>query len=138
MWKIINKIQENDLNFIISTSDRRGIKVQVPPLRREASQRARTLYEESFGVVAPKLWNTLPRNSSLITNKCSFKTNLSKYLSHIPDRPPVDGFASRNSLINMNRLQITSPGGRAPAAASAVVPTTAASAPEDDDGPHQL
>ena len=133
IFKIINNISPNDLNIEVSTSERRGIKVKVPALNKDSSQRARALYEASFGVVGPKLWNKLPRDLTLITKKCTFKTALSRYLSNIPDRPPVQGQASRNSLLDLNRLQMTSPGGRAPDAAA--VSATAA-ATEDVDDPH--
>ena len=69
-----------------------------------------SIYEASFGVIGPKLWNTLPRAISTITTKTTFKTRLTKYLSQFPDLPPVDGFASRNSLLDFNRLDL--PGGR--------------------------
>ena len=116
VWKIINNIMPNDLDFIITTNDRRGIKVKVPPLRREATQRAQTLYEGSFAVVGPRLWNTLPCRVSKITNKTTFKTALTKYLSQIPDLPPVDGCASRNSLLDLNRKNLL--GGCSPDEAS--------------------
>ena len=109
MFKIINDIIPNELDLIIITSERRGIKVKVPPLRTDATQQARSSYEQSFGVVGPKLWNTLPRRLSTISKKTTFKTALTKYLSQIPDLPPVDGFASRNSLLDLNRLDL--PGG---------------------------
>ena len=118
MWKIINRIIPNDLNMIISTNQRRGIKVQVPPLSRTAGQRAQSIYDSSFAVVGPKLWNTLPAKISTITLKSTFKTALSRYLSYIPDRPPIDGFPSHNSLLEINRLQIS--GGQTSAAADTV------------------
>ena len=108
-WKIINSVIPNELNFQITNSDRRGLKVKVPPLRTDATQQARSCYESSFGVVGPKIWNTLPRRISTITNKTTFKTVLTKYLSQIPDLPPVDGCASRNSLLDLNRMDL--PGG---------------------------
>ena len=110
VWKIINKVIPNELNFSTVSSERRGIKVKVPPLRKDATQQARSTYESSFGVIGPKLWNTLPRAISTITTKTTFKTRLTKYLSQFPDLPPVDGFASRNSLLDFNRLDL--PGGR--------------------------
>ena len=139
VWKIINKVAPNDLNFEVIISPRRGIKLKVPPLHRDSTQRSSSLYEHSFAVVGPKLWNTLPQHLSTITNKCTFKTALSKYLSHIPDRPPLSGSASRNSLLDINRLQMSFSGGRAHAKAAAVaVPTAAAAAPAVDvDGRHQ-
>ena len=110
VWKIINNVIPNDLNLITNTSERRGIKVKVPSLRTDATQLARSRYESSFAVVGPKLWNTLPRRISTITNKTTFKMVLSKYMSQIPDLPPVDGFPSRNSLLDLNRLDLL--GGR--------------------------
>ena len=109
IWKMLNNIIPNELNLITITSERRRIKIKVPALRTEATQLARTRYESSFGVVGPKLWNTLPRGISTITNKTTFKTVLTRYLTQIPDLPPVDGFSSRNSLLDLNRLDL--PGG---------------------------
>lgn len=123
MFKIINKIAPNDLNFETITSDRRGIKVKVPPLNMNSSQRARTAYECSFAVMGPKLWNTLPPHINTITKKGPLKTALSKHLELIPDEPPVDGISSHNSLLDRNRLQLL--GGRSAAAAG-------------DAGPHLL
>ena len=110
VWKVINEISPNDLNFQVTNSARRGIKVKVPPINTSASQRSRSLYDSSFGVVGPRLWNTLPRKISLITNKTTFKTALTKYLERIPDEPPVDGYTRHNSLLEINRLNLL--GGR--------------------------
>ena len=112
VWKVINGIIPNELNFVTTISERRGIKVKVPPLRTDATQYARSCYESSFCVVGPKLWNFIPRHISTITNKTTFKTVLTRYLSQIPDLPPVDGYASRNSLLDYNRLDL--PGGCTP------------------------
>ena len=109
VWKIINSVIPNELDFTITNSERRGLKVKVPPLRTDATQHARSCYESSFGVVGPKIWNTLPRRITTITNKTTFKTVLTKYLTRIPDLPPVDGCASRNSLLDLNRMDL--PGG---------------------------
>ena len=112
VWKIINEVIPNELDFQITNSDRRGLKVKVPPLRTDATQHARSCYESSFGVIGPRLWNTLPRRLSIITNKTTFKTALTKYISQIPDLPPVDGYPSRNSLLDLNRMDL--PGGCTP------------------------
>jgi hypothetical protein len=106
VWKIINKVMPNDLDLIITKNERRGIKVKVPPLRRDSTQHAQSCYETSFAVVGAKLWDTLPRGVSTITNKTTFKTVLTRYLSQIPDLPPVDGYSSRNSLLDLNRLDL--------------------------------
>ena len=106
MWKIINNISPNDLEFTITNNPRRGIKVKVPSMNTSASQRSQSLYDSSFGVMGPRLWNILPKKISLITNKNSFKTSLSKYLERIPDEPPVDGYTRHNSLLEINRLNL--------------------------------
>ena len=106
MWKIINNVSPNDLEFTITNNPRRGIKVKVPSINTNASQRSQSLYDSSFGVMGPRLWNILPKKISLITNKTSFKTALSKYLERIPDEPPVDGYTRHNSLLEINRLNL--------------------------------
>ena len=110
MWKIINKVIPNDIDIKVTHSERRGIKVKVPPLNMDATQRARSLYETSFAIVGPKLWNCIPHRISKLTNKDSFKVALSKFMMQITDEPPVDGFTRHNSLLDLNRLQLT--GGR--------------------------
>ena len=128
VWKVINGISPNDLQFELMNSARRGIKVKVPPINTNASQRARSLYDSSFGVVGPRLWNTLPRKISLISTKTTFKTALTRYLETIPDEPPVDGYTRHNSLLELNRLHLQ--GGRTlPNAA----PASAWDAEDDDD-----
>ena len=113
MWKIINGVMPNDLCIQFSNTPRRGIKAKVPPLDMKATQRARTLYENSFAVIGPRLWNTIPHNITTKTNKDSFKVALSKYMDQIPDEPPIDGFTRYNSLLDYNRLQLS--GGRSEA-----------------------
>ena len=132
MWKIVNDLSPNDLNFQLIRSDRRGIKVKVPPINIHASKRSRSLYDSSFAVTGPKLWNSIPKKISIITNKTTFKTSLSRYLSQIPDEPPVDGFTRHNSLLEINRLQLL--GGRTLTTAAALDDA----AVEDDDGLHLL
>jgi hypothetical protein len=112
VWKIINEVNPNDFDFKISKSGRRGLQIKVPPLRSDSTLHAQSCYEASFAVVGPKLWNTVPRDINIITNKTTFKTALTRYLSQIPDLPPVDGYASRNSLLDLNRLDLQ--GGRTP------------------------
>ena len=79
----------------------------------KATQRDRTLYEDSFAVIGLRLWNTIPHNITTKTNKDSFKVALSKYMDKIPDEPPIDGFSRHNSLLDYNRLQLA--GGRSEA-----------------------
>ena len=60
----------------------------------KCTQKIQTLRENSFQVVGPKLFNSLPAN---IRNKskCSiddFKFVLDQFLSKIPDEPKVPGY----------------------------------------------
>ena len=112
VWKILNGISPNDINIQTSTSERRGLRAVVPPLCKVSSAHCQSIYDSSFGVVGPKLWNCLPANLTIITNKTTFKTALSNHLAQITDQPPVDGIASDNSILDMNRLKMM--GGPAP------------------------
>ena len=111
MWKIFNGVSPNDLNLQKHVSQRRGIRAIVPPLSKTASTHAQSLYDHSFAVIGPRLWNTLPTKITTITSKTSFKTALSKHIAQIPDHPPVDGIASDNSLLDMNRRKMEMIGG---------------------------
>ena len=102
----------NDLCLKFTDTPRRGIKVKVPSLNMKATQRARSRYENSFAVLGPLLWNTIPSKLSRITKMETFKVALSKYLEQIPDEPPIDGVTRYNSLLDYNRLQIS--GGHSP------------------------
>ena len=133
-FKIINNISPNDLDLQIIKSDRRGIKLKVPPLRMDATQRARSMYESSFAVVGPKLWNTLPSKISTMTNKDSFKIALSKHIATIPDEPPIDGYTRHNSLLEYNRLQLA--GGQNLIYAAPAAHAAAAAVDDDDDLPY--
>ena len=113
IWKIFNGISPNDLNIQKYTSARRGLRAVIPPLSKTATAHCQTLYDSSFGVVGPKLWNCLPTKLTTITNKTTFKTALSKHLTQMIDHPPVDGISSENSILDMNRLKMM--GGPAPA-----------------------
>ena len=122
MWKIINGEMPNDLCIQFSNTQRRGIKAKLPPLDMKATQRARSLYENSFAVIGPRLWNTIPHKITTKTNKDSFKVALSKYMEQIPDEPPIDGFTRHNSLLDYNRLQLS--GGQSEADVDSSSPTS--------------
>ena len=113
MWKILNNVCPNSLNIQKTISDRRGLKAVVPPLTKSASAHSQSVYDSSFGVMGPRLWNCLPAKLTNITSKTTFKTHLSRYLVRFPDHPPVDGISSENSLLEMNRSKMM--GGQAAA-----------------------
>ena len=95
LW--LNKFLNLNLNLI---NDRLGIKTVIPriPVKRIKL----CVYDVFFKVSASKLWNTLPKWVNSETSSLpAFKKCLDKYLSNIPDCPPVQGYvtANNNSLL---------------------------------------
>jgi hypothetical protein len=76
VWKIFNGASPNDLNIKKCISERRGLRAVVPPLSKSATSHCQTIYDSSFGVVGPKMWNCSPLTSQLLPTK-----PLSKLLS---------------------------------------------------------
>ena len=95
-WKILNKLVPNDVKLKFKPSSRLGVQAIVPNINRSSRQANQTIYEHSFAVVAPKLWNTLPCELSVIQKHDSFKFKLTKYLQNLCDEPPVRGYQGRH------------------------------------------
>ena len=68
----------------------------------------RNLYENSFTVVGPQLWKTLPVAIYKIQTKNTFKYRLTEYLTKMPDEPPVRSHARvhKNTLQEVLRRSI--------------------------------
>ena len=94
MFKIRMNLTSNDLNIQFTTSPRRGILAILPQFPKQAAARNITLFEASFAVNGPLLWNILPPDVRYQTKLEPFKINLSKFLDTIPDEPPVTGYAT--------------------------------------------
>ena len=91
MWKILNGAVSNDLRIQFISRSRTGFKAVVPPLRGGASTYHQSLYDNSFAVSGPRLWNCLPASINQIKEFHSFKRQLTSMLLRIPDKPPVPG-----------------------------------------------
>lgn len=102
MFKIINGITPNDLHLQWTNSERRGVRVKIPPIARDAKSKYVTMFDNSFRVRAAMLWNTIPAKLTVKPSMESFKNGLTAYLYSLPDRPPIQGFPSRNSLLDLN------------------------------------
>ena len=103
MWKILNNMHPNGINVMFTETKRRGITAKLPNLPKSCKLKHQTMYESSFSVQGPKLWNLIPAELTKIKDLEEFKTNLyNKFLCRIPDRPPVRGymFTHSNSLVN--------------------------------------
>ena len=102
MWKILNNYHPNNMNIQFQEPNRNGIMAKLPPLSKKCRTKHQTLYDSSFAVLGPKLWNNIPAKLTLIQDIDTFKTDLyNDYLHKIPDRPPVSGYscATSNSVL---------------------------------------
>ena len=93
MWKILNG-KAPALSITFRAPSRLGIQAELPPLSHVARQANQSLYDGSFAMTGPALWNALPAHLQTISKFESFKSALTKYLMSIPDRPPVHGYPS--------------------------------------------
>ena len=93
MWKLLHKNPPNNVNVKFRERTRLGWKAVVPSWENHSRAANRNLYENSFAVVGPQLWNTLPVALNTIQTKDTFKYRLTDYLSKLPDEPPVRNYA---------------------------------------------
>ena len=93
IWKILEGKVPNC--GITETSNMRlGRLCEIPPMKNNCRSKIKTLRENSFQVVGPRLFNCLPQALRNM-RKCSiedFKMKLDEYLSCIPDEPKLPGY----------------------------------------------
>ena len=79
-----------------------GIHAIVPALKKSATSKAKTCYDESFHLKAAQLWNIIPAEVKNFESLDKFKILLSNFLKTVPDKPPVTGYstANHNSLLD--------------------------------------
>ena len=100
IWKIMEKQVPDPTNCEIKVrpNNRTGRKCERRSLPSTAPQRVRSLLAAaSLGHNGPKLFNSLPKEVREITG-CQaerFKSALDRFLSTLPDEPPVPGYTSR-------------------------------------------
>ena len=58
-----------------------------------------TLYDASFTVLTPRLWNSLPIHIRGEEKFEPFKAKLTAYMLAVPDHPPIVGDPSGNSIL---------------------------------------
>ena len=106
MWKIKHGLCPNDLEISFSDSNgRSGPLATIPSLVRGSRAVHQTLYDNSFAVVGPKLWNILPasvKNEETIT---SFKAAVYTFCSSFNNNPPVHS-AEQKLHVRLGHLQI--------------------------------
>ena len=77
----------------IFTPSRNGIKATIPSFSKSSSQRKQSLYDGSFAVMGPRLWNSIPSDLYLIEDPLLFKAKLSSFLKPFPDNPSVSNYS---------------------------------------------
>ena len=100
LWKIKAKVFPNCCNMVFKEHKRTGaLKAVIKPLSK-IKGRVSTVYDHSFVIKSAKLWNILPSELTKVDSFHLFKSQLDKFLSLIPDEPPLPGypFKSDNSL----------------------------------------
>jgi hypothetical protein len=97
MWKILNSVTTNDLNIEFVSRPRLGNLAKVPMARRSVYTANQSIYEKSFAVMGPKLWNAMFYHMNLISYIEQFKSQLTKFLLEVPDLPPIRDYTSPNS-----------------------------------------
>ena len=95
MFKVFHNNVPNDIGFVFYDNPRLGIKARIPPLPLVRSQV--TLFDSSFAVRGPKLWNLLPKSINTIDRFSLFKVKLDNFILSYPDMPPVSGYTPANS-----------------------------------------
>ena len=106
-WKILNDLTNNDIGITFSNGKnctRSGSTACiVPPVPRGVPAGVATLYEQSFAVKAPQLWNCLPSKAvdKDASSLSAFKSSLGTFLDKVPDMPPTgQSGVNNNSLLD--------------------------------------
>ena len=95
MHKILHNLVPNDVGIEFYDNPRLGFKARVPPIPPHRSRLS--LFDSSFAVRGPSLWNLIPKTINTIQSFCLFKEKLDKFLLSYPDMPSVNGYTTMNS-----------------------------------------
>ena len=82
-----------DVNVIFKQRIRLGWKAVVLIWVNYSMAANQILYENSFAVVSPQLWNTLPVALNTIQTKITFKYRLTDFMKNLPDEPPMINYS---------------------------------------------
>ena len=95
MYKVSKNLVPNNLKFQFYEASRHGLKCHQPTIAASTS-RLSTVRKNFFTTTGPSIFNILPRKMKEATSLNSFKSQLDKFLSVIPDLPPTPGYPSLN------------------------------------------
>ena len=97
MWKILHGQTSNDLNIQFVPSPRLGNLAIISSSRKCSSAANQSLFDNSFAVKGPQLWNAMPYHLNVIQDLDCFKDQLTKFMLSLPDMPPIRGYTPPNS-----------------------------------------
>ena len=101
VWKIIQGVAPHDISLAWDFNARLGIKVHVPPHRQNSR------LKDSMSIIGPRLWNTLPKNRTLMESLQTFKSSVKEFCGQFPDRPPIKGYpSSKNSILGYALIKL--------------------------------
>ena len=111
LHKILHGAVPNDLNITFHHNDRRGLCADIPVMTKSTKAKFQSLFDSSYSVLAPRLWNSVPKHIREEEKFETFKSKLTRYTLSIPDEPPIQGEPSNNSLLQRagldGRLQMS-------------------------------
>ena len=81
----------NDLEVNFISSPRFGNLAVIPSKSKISSAASQTLFDDSFAVQGPKLWNAIPDHLNVIEDPELFKDQLTKFMLFLPDKTPIRG-----------------------------------------------
>ena len=94
--KIYMQLAPNDVNLQFHEHQRLGTQCKRLPLKSKIAS-VKTLRDNFFSHLAPKLYNLVPKIIKSAKNINSFKRKLDIFLMKIPDSPPISGYIRQNS-----------------------------------------
>lgn len=97
MWKLLHGHTSNDLQIQFLNRARLGYQAKLPTVSKESTRANQSLYDSSFSVMGPKLWNSIPYQLNIISEFTSFKNQLTRFMLSVPDMPPIHGYTAPNS-----------------------------------------
>ena len=102
--KILHNVVPNCCDIKFKVTPRHGdvAVILIHSLSKSSSLRSQSLYDRTFAVQGPKLWNKVPQTVKADSSFDIFKCSLSNFLALIPDNPPVAGYSCSwsNSLVD--------------------------------------
>ena len=98
IWKVIENLVPDPTNSELQSylSERTGRKCKRRALPSRAPEKVKSLLTASLSYEGPRIFNSLPKHTRNLSG-CSvekFKASLDKFLTILPDEPPVPGYTA--------------------------------------------